>query len=128
MAFTILHTADADLNRVQQAVKAEFDLLQAALPASRKPSTPITADYSVRLTDVLVLARAATDINVTLPDLRTCVGREFTVKNLSADSIVNVRGFYVNLAFQTIDSVSPYRIPTGTSLTVYSDGANWWVK
>ncbi len=127
MALKILRTADNDLTRVQQNVKEELDAIQEVLPTKKQPSTAITADYSVRLTDVLVLATPAADINVTLPDVATCVGETFTIKNLAPDAIIHVRGLYRNGAAQVIDGASPYDIPGGTALTVYSDRAKWWV-
>lgn len=123
----ILQTDDADLTRVQQNVAKELDALEQRLPSRKTPSTSITSDYSVRLTDVLVLALPAADINVTLPNVSTCVGGQFTVKNLSTDAIVYLRGQYVGAAFQEIDQEQRYAVPAQTSVTCYSDGKRWWI-
>lgn len=127
MALTVLRDVDSDLVRVQQNVAQELASLEKRLPSKRTPSTPITADYQVRLTDVLVLALPATDINVTLPDVATCVGQSFTVKNLSTAAVVYLRGQYVAGAFQQIDQEAKYAVPAQTSVTCYSDGARWWI-
>lgn len=125
MSLTILRTQDADLNRVQQNVKSELDAIQGQIPAKKTPVTPITADYSVKLTDVLVLATPVTDINVTLPVVSTCVGQSFTVKNKSTDAVVHMRGQYVGGAFQLVDGVAPYDVPGGAGVTCYSTGSAW---
>jgi hypothetical protein len=124
---TVLNTPDANLNRVQANIKAELDALQAQVPAKKTPYTPITSDYSVRLTDVLVLATPVTDINVTLPAAQTCVGERFTVKNKSTSALVNVRGQHLNGAFQTIDGQAPYVVPSDAAITVHSIGTGWEV-
>lgn len=127
MSLVILRTQDADLTRVQQNVAKELAALEEALPSAKNPSTPITADYAVKLTDVLVLANPASDINVTLPAFSTWVGQELKVKNISNAATVHMRGQFVNGAFQLIDGFAPYDVPSGTCVTVYSDGFRGWI-
>jgi hypothetical protein len=127
MALEIIRTVDSDLTRVQQNVAKELGAIERRIPAKKTPSTPITTDYSVKLTDVLVLALPETDINVTLPDVGTCVGQSFTIKNLSTAATVFVRGLYVGAAFQQVDQQDRYDCPAQTSVTCYSDGVRWWI-
>lgn len=127
MALVVLSDVGADLVRVQLNVKKELDALEVKLPTKKKPSTPITADYAVKLTDTLVLALPATNINVTLPDVATCLGQTFTVKNLSTAAVVSLRGQYVGAAFQEIDQTQRYDVPSQTSVSCYSDGVRWWI-
>lgn len=127
MGLVILRTDDGDLNRVQQNVARELERIEGKLPSSRVASVLVSADYQVRLVDQLVLCKAAADINVTLPEVSTCAGRSFIVKNLATAANVNVRGVYRDGAAQAIDGASPYVCPWGTALTCYSDGKAWWV-
>lgn len=127
MALTVLRDVDSDLVRVQQNVKKELDALELKVPGKKKPSTPVDADYAVKLVDTLVLALPATDINVTLPDVATCVGETFTVKNLSTAAVVYLRGQYVGGTFQEIDQAQKYAVPSQTAVSCYSDGKRWWI-
>lgn len=127
MSLDVIRTADPDLTRVQQNVAKELAAVASRLPTKKRPSTPITTDYTVQLTDVLVLAKPEADINVTLPDVATCVGEEFTVKNLSSNAIVHLRGLYALGAWQAIDEQERYDVPSETSVSCYSDGKKWWI-
>jgi hypothetical protein len=128
MALTIIRTDDADLTRVQQNVKTALDQLQAQIQSKKTPATRISADYAVQLTDVLVVAQSATDINVTLPAAGTCAGQTFMIKNKAqTDVLVRVRGQHVDGAFQLVEGVAPYDIPQGTCVTCYSTGTAWEV-
>lgn len=127
MAFLVIPTDNADLMRVQLNIKKELDALELQLAPPGKPSTPVTTDYTVTLNDILVLANPVSTLNVTLPEVSTCPRRTFTIKNVSAAGLVSVRGLFVLGVFQSLENVQRYDIPSGTSVTCYSDGSKWWV-
>lgn len=130
MALQIIRTADADLSRVQQNVKSEFARLEGTIPSPRTPSTKVTADYTVQLTDSLVLCGPALPVtcNITLPFAASCSGLAFTVKNISAAGTVLVRGQVNDGAREPIDGQAmPGALAAGKSVTCYSDGVAWWV-
>lgn len=127
MALTILRDVDADLVRVQQNVAGEIAKLEAAVPAKNALNTSITDDYSIKLTDAIVLALPPSSLNVTLPDARACFGQSFTVKNCSTAGTVVIRGSYVNGLFQQVDQQGKITLAGLTAARCYSDGKRWWV-
>jgi hypothetical protein len=89
--------------------------------------TTKTANYNVTDADYAVLgnAPAATPITITLPTAVGRLGRIFTVKKLNSPVADTVT---VASAGGTIDGVATrvLRIQY-TSLTMQSDGADWWI-
>ena len=125
----VIRTADADLSRVQDNVAAEFKRVESVIPSPRTPSTKVTADYTVKLTDTLILCgpQMPATLNITLPPAATCKRLSFTVKNISATGLVNVRGAFINGARETLDGATIAPCPSGASFTCYSDGVSFWV-
>lgn len=129
MGLQVIRTPDVDLSRVQQNVKAECDRIDARIPTQRTPSIKTTSDYTVQLTDSLVLCGPAmpSTLNITLPFSAPCRGLTFTVKNISAAGLVNMRGAYVGGVRELIDGIMPYPLAAGAKAACFSDGVAWWV-
>ena len=90
------------------------------------PATHVSADYTITDTDFVILVDAtAAPVTITLP---TAVGREgriFEVKRVSSNAnTVTLDGN----GGETIDNSTEqiYSLPY-VSLTVYSDGTEWWI-
>jgi len=80
-----------------------------------------TSDYPITTGDSVILANGA--ITITLPTAVGITGKQFTIKNITAASTVTI----ATTSSQTIDDIAPGVIVSHTSLTVVSDGANWWI-
>lgn len=80
-----------------------------------------TTSYSVLATDHTILANGA--ITVTLPDATVLAGEQFIIKNITATSTVTLN----TTSSQTIDGATSTTLTPGVSLTVVSDGSNWWI-
>ena len=123
----LLRDVDFNLTRVQQNVAKEFARVEGLIPSSSttKPSY-VSADYTVKLTDSVILASPVATLNVTLPDASVCSGQRFTVKNKGATpQTVNVRGATVAGTAQTIDGGATYGLAQGARVTLLSIGTGW---
>lgn len=124
--YEILRDVSHDLIRVQQNVAKEFARVEANIPSLGIAPRFITSDALMQPADVLVLATASADINVTLPPSRACAGQRFIIKNRSPGPfVVHLRGALVNGNPETIDGSSPYDLATGPAITLYSTGVGW---
>jgi hypothetical protein len=80
-----------------------------------------TSNYSILATDHTILANGA--ITVTLPDATVLAGEQFIVKDITAASNVTLN----TTSSQTIDGATSTTLTPGMSVTVVSDGSNWWI-
>ena len=92
------------------------------VPMPRHTVTTVATNYSVQLSDSIVLANGA--ITVTLPAAASVYsGKSFTVKRISASGTVNLEVS----GGGTIDGNTQIAISTVyTSITVVSDGTAYW--
>lgn len=127
MGLVVINAADPDLNVVQERVKQELDKLEAAQPSTKEPNAYTTVDYTVKLSDSVVLANPLTSLNVYLPAAKAASGLRFTVKNASKAGTVHVRPRYSTTAPELIDNATRLDLAAGAKAALFSDGANWWV-
>ena len=107
------------------------DIVVAVLPGSiNKVVTTVTgADHSILDTeDVILLSNGGADRTATLPDATLNAGKQFIIKKLDAGDTL----FLASVSNQTLDDVdvtsTPFSITVQyESITVVSDGANWWI-
>lgn len=118
---------NASLEQVQQNVKKEIDALTAAQPSKKTSSVRVTTDYTVKLTDAIVLVNSVAAANITLPPVASCKGLSFTIKNVANASAVYLRGNYSATSPELIDGAVRLTLAPGVSAAAYSDGAAWWV-
>lgn len=84
-----------------------------------RPVTVVTTNHTAATTE-RILKVTATGVTLTLPTAVGFDGHEFTIDNASVgDLIVNTT------SSQTIQGLTSQTVPTDSSMTVYSDGANW---
>lgn len=83
--------------------------------------TTKTANYTVALTDSVIVGNGAT-VTITLPSATTATaGKVFTVKN------INTANLTIASAAGTIDGATTKVLARWASATVISDGTNWLV-
>ena len=90
------------------------------------PATLVTGDYTITDTDFVILVNAtAAPVTVTLPSAVGREGRVYEVKRISSNANQVTLDCY---SAETIDEATEqiYTLPY-VSLTVYSDGSNWWI-
>jgi hypothetical protein len=90
------------------------------------PATLVDADYTIKATDFVLLVDAtAAPVTVTLPTAVGIEGRTYEVKRVSSNANTVT---LVGDGSETIDESTEqiYTLPY-VSLTVYSDGGNWWI-
>ena len=80
-----------------------------------------TTSYSILATDHTILANGA--ITVTLPDATVLAGEQFIIKDITAASNVTIN----TTSSQTVDGSTSTTLTPGMSVTVVSDGSNWWI-
>ena len=104
-----------ELGKVERAIK----------DVSVRSSRTVTAATTVTLDDYLVCADAtAGAFAVTLPTARIASGRTFQIKRISAAGTVTVTAAGTN----TIDGAATFALTVQyQSVTVQSDGTEWWV-
>lgn len=83
--------------------------------------TVATGNYSVLITDNIVKCTGAAS-TITLPTAIGNTGHVFSIKNASAGDI----SVTTSLS-QTIDNIVTQVLPSGSSMSVFSDGSNWWI-
>ena len=83
--------------------------------------TTASGNYTVLVTDRIIKCTGAASF-ITLPTAVGNTGREFIINNTSTGDItVNTT------SSQTISNQLTQSLPATSSMTVYSDGANWWI-
>ena len=96
------------------------------ITALKQPLTTQTANYAiVAATDFYVIC-TTNAFTVTLPTAVGISGQSFVIKN--GNTVVS--GNLITMATtsaQTIDGSAPGTITPLSSLTVVSDGSNWWI-
>jgi hypothetical protein len=95
-------------------------ITQLALGVATTTTTK-TSNYSVLATDHTILANGA--ITITLPDATVLAGEQFIIKDITAASNVTLN----TTSSQTIDGATSTTLTPGMSVTVVSDGSNWWI-
>lgn len=85
-----------------------------------------TADYTITDSDRVILANPSAPITITLPTAAGRTGRMFTIKKINA-SVINTVTVDGN-GTETIDgSLTAILIVQNVSITIISDGSNWFV-
>jgi len=85
--------------------------------------TVITASTTLTNTTTSVLANASSAITITIPAATSCSGRFYHLKNMSGNSVS-----IVSSGGDIEGSSSPYSLSTKfQSITLQSDGNNWWI-
>lgn len=81
-----------------------------------------TANYSVLLTDRVIVCNASGAITITLPTAVGISGRMFDIKRINSSGNVTL----ATTSSQTIDGITTQVLTAQyDSITVISDGANW---
>jgi hypothetical protein len=119
----------SDLQNIQGGVAGERYHLTLAQLSAVTPAAPVvtaTTAYTVTVNNLTILCNAATaGFAVTLPLASTLTGRQFNIKKIDATTnVVTVTPTAPN----TVDgsATAPITIPN-ISITVQSDGSNWYV-
>jgi threonine aldolase len=82
----------------------------------------VNADYLATSSDNVILA--TTGLTVTLPSANGIVGRVYTIKNISASSVVRVEA----QPGEYIDGSSVINITTSNEfIKIISDGSTWYI-
>ncbi len=81
----------------------------------------VSSNYTVTVNDRIVKVTAAA-VTITLPTAVGNTGREYIINNASSGSIT-----LNTTSSQTISNVLTQTLPSISSITVYSDGANYWI-
>jgi hypothetical protein len=104
-----------ELGNVERAIK----------DTAVRPVRAVTAAFTVTLDDGLVLADGtAGAFAVTLPNARIAWGRTFVVKRTGAAGTITVTA----AGTATIDGIATYALTVQyQSVSVQSDGVNWWI-
>ncbi len=89
--------------------------------------TNIDADAALTIDDNVVVANSATNITITLPSAATCVGRVYTVKNLSTTGTATIAATAPDSIENAIASIQLLfgNINYMNCVTLISDGTRW---
>ena len=83
-----------------------------------------TANYTIDGTDYVILADASsTTVTLTLPTAVGIAGRTYIIKSKDSSNVVTVDGN----GSETIDTSTSMTLSTHESITVQSDGTEWWI-
>src|SRR4051812_42139359 len=127
MSYTVLsHVATGDVAtaNLQNLLIDDIAVLKTSIDNSGHLLYPIkqskVANYSIVATDDVVLCNGT--FTATLPDVTTCTGRFFNIKNTGTGTIT-----VATVSAQTIDGASTFSLSVQyQSVTIYSDGTTWW--
>ena len=101
-------------------------LSDAAGDASSFAYTNTTATYTVLGTDMIVGVNHAAAVTITLPNAASYEGKKITIKDEAGDASNNT--ITVDTDGGTIDGDTSIDIVVNyTSITVYSNGTNWFL-
>ena len=104
----------------------ELDIVERAIKDTRvRACRTVTAAFTITLDDELILADGtAGAFAVTLPNARQAWGRTFVVKRTGAAGTITVTA----AGTATIDGIATYALTVQyQSVSVQSDGVNWWI-
>jgi hypothetical protein len=91
---------------------------------SRGAPVTKTANFTLADGENWVICKGTASITVTLPSAATYVGREVTIKNIAAFTVISASSNVVPIESETAGSaILP--ATAGTSVTLVSDGTNW---
>lgn len=97
--------------------------LQQQLIVKKPTFTSVSGDYTVVSTDDILLCDAsAAQLTITIPSAVDSDGRALTIKKIDSSSN------YVVLSSNSIDgSATQSLVNQYVSVTIRSDGTNWWI-
>jgi hypothetical protein len=119
--------AGTNVSITQDAEKVTISAVAGVAPATVQKI--LGAGYTALSTDdVILVENQGSDQTITLPDATTVSGKIFDIKKLDAGDTLFVK----SVSAQTLDGTdidsSPHTITIQyESITIISDGANWWL-
>jgi hypothetical protein len=111
---------------VDGANVASFSAVGLNIVGSFSRGAPVTktANFTLADSENWVICNGAASITVTLPSAATYVGREVTIKNIAAFTVISNSPNVVPIGTATAGTaILP--ATAGTSVTLVSDGTNW---
>lgn len=87
----------------------------------------VTGNYSVLSSDEIIMVSATTSPTITLPSPSSVLGREFTIKDAAGNA--STSNITLDGNGGTIDGSATQTITASyTSVSVFTDGLNWYIK